>query len=109
MQDWLKEAIFGAGVSVAITVGLIIYEKHEQSVAASQVTIPAQTLSLSQNPTLNTSSIQGLPGAVTSLSSSNSAVASVSGTTVTAVAQGSAVITVNYAGGSATMAVTVTA
>lgn len=107
MPDWLKESIFGAVVSVIITIGIVIYEKKQQ--ASAGVTIPAQTLSLSQNPTFNLTSISGLPGSVTGGSSSNTNVATVSGTTVTAVAQGTAVITVNWSGGSATMALTVTA
>ena len=34
MPDWLKEALVGAAVSVAITIGLVLYEKHAQAAAA---------------------------------------------------------------------------
>lgn len=57
--SWLPQAIFGAVVSVGITVGLVLYEKHEAAAAAGPLppagttqTTATQTLSLTGQRTV---------------------------------------------------------
>lgn len=95
METWLKQSLFAAGVSVAITAGLVYYEKKQaaaQAASGAPTTTAKQTLSLSGESTATLTLPAG--GTLTSSSSANTSIATVNGLQVTAVAQGSTTVTV---------------
>lgn len=99
IPDWLAESLVGLAGSIAITVGVIWYEKRAVAQAnAAPTTASATTLSLSnQNGNQNAVTFQ-LPqgGTLVSSSSASSAIATVSGLTATAVAAGSTTVTLHW-------------
>ena len=96
METWVKQALFGAAVSVGITVGLVLYDQHVAAAAAgstSSTTAP-QTLSLSGNRSFQVTVPSG--GTVTSSASASPSIAQASGSTVTAAGIGTTQVTVNW-------------
>jgi hypothetical protein len=101
MKDWEAQTIFGAVVSVAITVGLVIYEKQSQASAAAAAsnvaqsgTAATQTLSLSGQKSFTVTVPTGAQ--FTASSSLSPTIVSASGMTFTAVSQGNAFVTVSW-------------
>ncbi len=80
METWVKQSLFAAGVTVAVTVGLVWYEKSAMASAAGAGAAPAtqamQTLSLSGTKSIQIAAPTG--GVPTSATSQNPAVATVS-------------------------------
>ena len=102
METWLKQSIFGAVSAVAITVGLVWYEKRQGAAAVAAGgaggTAAPQTLSLSGANGNSTAFTLGVPsgGSFVSSTSSNPAVAVAQGSTITGKGVGTASITVAW-------------